>query len=726
MMHRKTAQNIFGILLLVAALLIPGAPAMLAQSSDTSGTDFWVTFPSNLGVTFATLNLFIAGTTSTSGMVSIPAISFTAPFTVTAGQVTTITIPIGAELETTDVVENKGIHVTAGSNVTVYGLSSDRVPGFFSTDGYLALPTPILGTDYVILAYQTEFGATGFGSQLDIVAAANGTTVTITPSATVGNHPAGVPYTVMMIQGQTYQLDDSTVGGDLTGTTVTSNQPIAVYGGNQCADIPQGFNFCNVLIEELPPTPSWGQNFLSVPLATRTGGDTFRYLASKNGTHVSVNGAVVATLNRGQFFEQNLTAGSQITSDQPILVGQYAHSGSFDGTSSDPFLMIVPPAAQYLASYTVSTATATQFPGNFANITVQTAGVGHVSLDGTPIAGSTFTPIGTSGFSGAQVALTVGSHNLTGTFPFGAVIYGFSNADGYGYVAGFSLSPIALVTSVALTPPTSSGSIGTPSCVIATVTDQNNSPVAGVRVDFAVTGVNPMAGFTTAGANGQAQFCYSGTVAGADTVTGAVGSIMGTAMITWSNPTLTSPGTFAPAPGSSTQVSMPGGNTAQFNLMLTPAAGASGPVTFTVTVSPNSPTIIVSVSPTSGTLTGSTPITLTVTLRTNCIASLAPPAPIRMPPMMPPQVVVLWLLSLLGLAVVRKFAPQTRLARVAPAVAMLLLTVIMPLFGTGCGSGNSIIAVPGQPTTPPGLYTITVTATSGMAVQKMQLFVRVV
>jgi hypothetical protein len=69
------------------------------------------------------------------------------PFTVTAGQVTTISVPIGAELETSDVVETKGIHITALANVTVYGLSSDRNPGFFSSDAYLGLPTTILGTD---------------------------------------------------------------------------------------------------------------------------------------------------------------------------------------------------------------------------------------------------------------------------------------------------------------------------------------------------------------------------------------------------------------------------------------------------------------------------------------------------------------------------------------------------------------------------------------------------
>ena len=62
---------------------------------------------------------------------------------------------------------------------------------------------------------------------------------------------------------------------------------------------------------------------LKIPLATRHNGDTFRFLASTDATHVSINGAPVATLNRGQFYQQIINGPSQITSDQPILVAQY-------------------------------------------------------------------------------------------------------------------------------------------------------------------------------------------------------------------------------------------------------------------------------------------------------------------------------------------------------------------------------------------------------------------
>src|SRR5947209_569905 len=117
------------------------------QSLDSKGTDFWLTFPGNYGGGTG-LSLFISADQNTSGTVSIPGLSFTATFTVTAGTVTTVLIPVGAELgQTSDVITNRGIHVTAAQEVTIYGLSRIQ----FTTDAYLGLPTDILGIEYINL-----------------------------------------------------------------------------------------------------------------------------------------------------------------------------------------------------------------------------------------------------------------------------------------------------------------------------------------------------------------------------------------------------------------------------------------------------------------------------------------------------------------------------------------------------------------------------------------------
>jgi hypothetical protein len=96
-----------------------------------------------------------------------------------------------------------------------------------------------------------------------------------------------------------------------------------------------------------------------------------------------------------------------------------------------------------------------------------------------------------------------------------------------------SLAPVARVTSVSLTPEIATNPVGTQHCVTATVTDQNQQPLNGVRVDFNVTGANPTAGFANTAANGQAQFCYTGQHSGQDTITAAVGDISDTATKNW-------------------------------------------------------------------------------------------------------------------------------------------------------------------------------------------------
>jgi hypothetical protein len=333
--------------------------------------------------------------------------------------------------------------------------------------------------------------------------------------------------------GQTYQLRSTLAApADLSGTIISSTAPIAVFGGHQCANIPQGFTACDHVVEQLTPTTTWGRAFLTMPLATRTRGDTFRILAGSGGTVVSINGANVATLARGQFHEQVITAPSVITASQPVMVAQYSNGSSFDGVTSDPFQMLIPPFEQFLASYTVTTP-ASGFTTNFINVVVPNAAVGSTLLDGTAIPAASFTPIPGSTFSGAALPVSLGTHNLSGPQPFGVFMYGFASFDSYGYPGGMSLSQVAVVTTLTLAPPTQSRTVGTQACVTASVLDQFSQGVQGVRVDFAVTGVNPRTGFVPSGANGQAEYCYSGANPGADTVTASVSTLNATATITW-------------------------------------------------------------------------------------------------------------------------------------------------------------------------------------------------
>jgi hypothetical protein len=152
------------------------------------------------------------------------------------------------------------------------------------------------------------------GTQFGVVATEDATTVTITPAVTTDGHAAGTPYSIDMDQGQTYQLRNTgPAPADLSGTLIQSSKPVAVFGSHQCANVPPGNVACDHIVKQLPPTTAWGMNFVSMRLASRTGGDTFRVLASEDATTVKLNGTSVATLNRGQLHEQIVSGPAQIT-----------------------------------------------------------------------------------------------------------------------------------------------------------------------------------------------------------------------------------------------------------------------------------------------------------------------------------------------------------------------------------------------------------------------------
>ncbi|CAH1904467.1 IgGFc_binding domain-containing protein [Candidatus Nitrotoga sp. HW29] len=527
--HSLTKKITTYIKLVICLLAITTLPQNLyAAQLDSKGTDFWLMFNSNYET--SELTLFITGDTATSGTVSIPGLAFTSLFTVTPGTITSVIIPSSAQVTTSDLIGNLGIHVVSAAEVTVYGLN--RVQ--FSTDAFLGLPTDILRTEYINLGYKNTdiLNASQFG----IVATQNSTAVTITLPVTTGSRTAGVPYLITLNQGQTYQLiNTNSAPADLTGSIIQSDKPIAVFGGHQCANIPNGSTIaCDHIVEQLTPTNTWGQAFLTVPLATRINGDTFRILASQNGTEVRINGSLVVTLNRGQFYEQIIVGQSEINATNPVLVAQYSNGTSFDGITSDPFQTLIPPKEQFLASYTVTTP-ASGFPINFINIVAPNAIVGTINLDGSAIPSVSFLPIGSSGFSGAKIPVLIGSHNLDATLPFGITNYGFADFDSYGYPGGLALGQVASLASLVISPKTATNPINTQHCVIGTTKDQNSNPLAGIRVDFAVTGTNTIGGFKFSDALGKAEFCYTGNTAGTDSITASVGNLSDTAAKIWTN-----------------------------------------------------------------------------------------------------------------------------------------------------------------------------------------------
>jgi hypothetical protein len=107
--------------------------------------------------------------------------------------------------------------------------------------------------------------------------------------------------------------------------------------------------------------------------------------------------------------------------------------------------------------------------------------------------------------------------NLSGTGLENLVTTGLSGPHGIALVEIADTAPTP--ATLTLTPAAATNPAGTPHCVTATVRDAFNNPVPSITVRFSVTGANSASGTAVTNAGGQATFCYTGTNAGADTIT---------------------------------------------------------------------------------------------------------------------------------------------------------------------------------------------------------------
>ena len=490
--------------------------------SDSKGREHWLVFQTNY-VSPPLITINIAAEEATSGEVEVPGIGFRQAFTVAPGQVTAVTLPPETAQQVASIfgdLESKSVHVVADKEVTVYGLN--RVE--FTTDAFLGLPRDVLGKDHVIASY-----ASTQPSEISVGAPYNDTTLTIDVVGDVNGSVPG-PHVFHLDAGDTIQIQ----GVDLTGSRVTSDKPVSVYGGVQCANVPQNITFCDHITEQMPSTDLLGSRFVTVPLATRLGGDTFRVVATQANTTVNVNGQDVATIGTGEFYETLLDTPSIVLTSHPAVLAQYSNGTSFDGVVADPFMMLVPPAEQYLPSYTVSTPAAAIL-SNFINLVAPTTALDSVRVDGQPVDPTVWVPVPGASFSAAQLTVELGSHTIAAAQPLGVFVYGFDSFDSYGYPGGFQLARIGAVATITVEPATQTLAVGTQACVTATVNDASGFPVADVRVDHTIAGANIGDGFGFSSANGTVPICWTGAAAGLDTVKASVGNTSGTATVTFTD-----------------------------------------------------------------------------------------------------------------------------------------------------------------------------------------------
>lgn len=239
-----------------------------SYAQSISNSNYWTTYLQLTGGIYAKNYLTISSATNATGIVEIPAINWTLPFTVTAGTVTQITMPTTAQLREWDVIAPKALHIKADVPIQVDTYQG----GATYTDASGILPLEALGTEYYAITLPASKDSNNFGmgapNEFAIVAPYDSTLVTVNTTVVCNKgsiNPFFGAYSVLLRRGQVFQVLSDKPLADLTGSHILSNKPVACLSGAQNVADPNGCGGGDYVYDQMLPTRSWGKEYLTVP-----------------------------------------------------------------------------------------------------------------------------------------------------------------------------------------------------------------------------------------------------------------------------------------------------------------------------------------------------------------------------------------------------------------------------------------------------------------------------
>lgn len=367
-----------------------------------------------------------------------------------------------------ETIENKGIHLTSEKPVNVYALNWSLNSAGVAT----IYPVSSLGKEYFAMCYYPYIDLSnpqegnGRNSEFMIVAAFDSTIVNITPSkVTHRQKPKDSTFTIILNKGEIYQVQSENEPGtrqqgqgDLTGSYIEADKPVAFYSGSLSTQIPSGKCCWEHLYKQMPPVYSWGLEYYAVPLKSREQ-DRYRILAAQNNTDVYISGRSPVTLNRGEFEEAvffNSEDPKRILASKPVLVAQYSQSrdvdSSFTGGYGDPFMNILSPVNQSIneATFVAYNSPDIELEGMvyegirnyFVNIVTLSDQTENIRVNSQSVHNE-FREFPEGNYSYAQIEIINGTHqieNIGDEGGFLAYVYGFGGIESYGYGVGHNLN----------------------------------------------------------------------------------------------------------------------------------------------------------------------------------------------------------------------------------------------------------------------------------------------
>ena len=418
---------------------------------------FFANYETEIGTNISVI-LITSETHQVSYSIEAPSIGYFQNGTLSAGDEVIVDLSSSVQVSSSQ-DQDKGIYLTTSSqNVTVIGQSL----GGTTSDSFFALPATVLSDVYIyygISVPRASIHNEAISSSILIVGTENNTLVKLTVTQfvtiSVGNNILNIfpgrQYSFVINRLQTIFIGSAE---DLSGTKIVSDNPVSVFSGHKCANVPSNVTACSYLIEQIPPTTLWGKVYFTAPLVNKVS-YTIKILAAYDSTAVTMycNDIMEShNINEGEFFRKILmNEYCAIYSNKEVLVVQLSHGGSEDlDFYGDPMMTLVPATNQYLNKLNFATIRNLSDSGydHYINIIVteQFYQPHMIYLVAGGVTRSLVTeqwvPIQVNNFAEAyvtQVTIPEGIAQVMHTneaAQMTTTVYGFDRSDGYGHIGG--------------------------------------------------------------------------------------------------------------------------------------------------------------------------------------------------------------------------------------------------------------------------------------------------
>ncbi len=416
--------------------------SLKAQDFGTDGNEFWVAYMENIDLIFngqPQFSIFVSAKESGTATLTYPATGLTFSFDYTGNEVTEYILPEGIfYAEGSEEIKNFGLRINTSTTANLFTVHFRR----YFTDASVLLSKELLGSEYIVSAVKDVNNSGDSPSSFVLVATEDNTEVEIIPATnTAALRPAGIPFTVTLNAGESYQVQSF---GDLTGSKIKSSngEKLAVFSGAARANLYCDELADNHLYDQLFPISYAAQSFALIPFKGQ-GGSYFKVLAKEDNTEILLNGSSIATLDAGEFKDLFYDSPKILSADKGFFVTQLNPSQSCNASDLGDPTMLQLHSMDYrirsmnFESLTSFTGNVNIFTKQFLNLFCASKYVESVKVNGANVLNEFKEFPDNPSYSYAMITLPTGSINLEAPDGVLAYTYGFGRFDAYSYGLGF-------------------------------------------------------------------------------------------------------------------------------------------------------------------------------------------------------------------------------------------------------------------------------------------------